>query len=76
MTMPYGEGEGEHFKYSLFLVLMNRLTTCAVAIVMLVVRWLQRFELRRCNAGGLRSQEPATRPLARRVAVLGAAWEP
>ncbi len=38
MTMPFGpEGQGEVFKYSLFLVLCNRLTTCAVAIVMLVV---------------------------------------
>ncbi|GLC44683.1 hypothetical protein PLESTB_000974700 [Pleodorina starrii] len=37
MTMPFGEGAaGEVFKYSLFLVLCNRLTTCAVAIVMLV----------------------------------------
>lgn len=38
MTMPFGEGAAaEVFKYSLFLVLCNRLTTCAVAIVMLVV---------------------------------------
>ncbi|KXZ52167.1 hypothetical protein GPECTOR_10g796 [Gonium pectorale] len=37
MTMPFGEGaSGEVFKYSLFLVLCNRLTTCAVAIVMLL----------------------------------------
>lgn len=38
MTLPFGpEGAGEVFKYSLFLVLCNRLTTCAVAVVMLVV---------------------------------------
>ena len=34
MTEPFGEpGKNEeHFKFSLFLVLCNRLTSCAVAI--------------------------------------------
>jgi solute carrier family 35 (adenosine 3'-phospho 5'-phosphosulfate transporter), member B2 len=37
MAEPYGpEGSEERFKYSLFLVLMNRLTSCVVAIIMLV----------------------------------------
>ncbi|PNH08389.1 UDP-galactose/UDP-glucose transporter 5 [Tetrabaena socialis] len=37
MTHPYGPtAASEVFKYSLFLVLCNRLTTCAVAISMLV----------------------------------------
>lgn len=41
MTMPFGEGaDAEVFKYSLFLVLCNRLTTCAVAILMLVVSFV------------------------------------
>jgi adenosine 3'-phospho 5'-phosphosulfate transporter B2 len=39
MVEPYGEGDAaETFKYSLFLVLCNRLTSCFVAIVSLVVR--------------------------------------
>jgi adenosine 3'-phospho 5'-phosphosulfate transporter B2 len=39
MTEPFGEEgkDAEHFKYSLFLVLCNRLTSCAVAIFGLVV---------------------------------------
>ena len=38
MTEPFGEGENaEVFKYSLFLVLCNRLTSCAVAVFGLVV---------------------------------------
>ena len=38
MVEPYGEGDSaETFKYSLFLVLCNRLTSCMVAIVSLVV---------------------------------------
>uniref|UniRef100_A0A7S3VIB7 Sugar phosphate transporter domain-containing protein n=1 Tax=Dunaliella tertiolecta TaxID=3047 RepID=A0A7S3VIB7_DUNTE len=38
MTRPFGEPgkDAEHFKYSLFLVLCNRLTSCAVAIFGLV----------------------------------------
>lgn len=39
MSEPFGE---ERFKYSLFLVLWNRIVSCAVAIVMLMVRWEQR----------------------------------
>lgn len=40
MTEPFGEpGKNEeHFKFSLFLVLCNRLTSCAVAIGGLAVR--------------------------------------
>lgn len=39
MVEPFGTGEGaERFKYSLFLVLCNRLTSMAVAIVSLLVR--------------------------------------
>lgn len=37
MTEPFGP-HGEVFKYSLFLVLCNRLTSCAVAIYGLLVR--------------------------------------
>ena len=38
MVEPFGEGaSAEVFKFSLFLVLCNRLTSCAVAIVMLLV---------------------------------------
>lgn len=39
MTEPFGEEgkDAEHFKYSLFLVLCNRLTSCAVAIFGLAV---------------------------------------
>eukprot|EP00899_Mesostigma_viride_P022885 jgi/Mesvir1/3781/Mv08188-RA.1 len=37
MTRPYGT-EGAMFKYSLFLVLCNRLFTCAVALSVLVAR--------------------------------------
>lgn len=38
MTEPFGEGaHAEVFKYSLFLVLCNRLTSCAVAVFGLVV---------------------------------------
>jgi len=34
MAEPYGEGdEAERFKYSLFLVLCNRLSSCAIAVV-------------------------------------------
>jgi len=42
MTEPFGEPgkDAEHFKYSLFLVLCNRLTSCAVAIFGLVVSWV------------------------------------
>lgn len=36
MVEPFGT-EGEVFKYSLFLVLCNRLTSCAVAVYGLVV---------------------------------------
>lgn len=39
MVEPFGvgaDGKGEIFKYSLFLVLCNRLTSCAIAIVMLL----------------------------------------
>jgi adenosine 3'-phospho 5'-phosphosulfate transporter B2 len=39
MTLPYGTDEAaERFKYSLFLVLCNRIMSCAVALVMLLVR--------------------------------------
>ncbi len=37
MTVPFGH-QNEHFKSSLFLVLMNRLMTCCVAIACLLVR--------------------------------------
>lgn len=38
MTLPYGpEDDQERFKYSLFLVLCNRILSCAVALVMLLV---------------------------------------
>lgn len=37
MTVPFGH-QNEHFKSSLFLVLMNRLMTCLVAIACLLVR--------------------------------------
>lgn len=38
MTLPYGKGEDEErFKYSLFLVLCNRVMSCGVALVMLLV---------------------------------------
>lgn len=38
MVEPFGEGANkEVFKYSLFLVLCNRLTSCVVAIFGLVV---------------------------------------
>ena len=41
MVEPFGEGTlAEVFKYSLFLVLCNRLTSCAVAICSLAVRAL------------------------------------
>ena len=36
MTLPFGEN-GEAFESSLFLVLCNRLVTCCVAIVCLMV---------------------------------------
>ncbi len=36
MTVPFGH-QNEHFKSSLFLVLMNRLMTCFVAIACLLV---------------------------------------
>ncbi len=38
MQESFGEGEGEVFKYSLFLVLCNRVLTCCVAITLLLVR--------------------------------------
>mmetsp|Transcript_42341 Transcript_42341/g.135571 ORF Transcript_42341/g.135571 Transcript_42341/m.135571 type:complete len:353 (-) Transcript_42341:28-1086(-) len=37
MTQPYGE-EGAMFKYSLFLVMCNRLTTCSLAVIMLLMK--------------------------------------
>lgn len=38
MVEPFGEGaSAEVFKFSLFLVLCNRLTSCAVAVFGLVV---------------------------------------
>ena len=36
MKQPYGE-EKEYFKHSLFIVLCNRLITCAVAMAILLV---------------------------------------
>lgn len=39
MVEPFGEGEkAEKFGYSLFLVLCNRLSSCTIALVMLLVR--------------------------------------
>ncbi len=39
MVEPFKTGDlEERFKYSLFLVLCNRLTSCIIAITMLVVR--------------------------------------
>ena len=35
MAVPFG---GEPFKHSLLLVLCNRLTTCAVSVVIIAVR--------------------------------------
>lgn len=38
IKQPYGEGENkEFFKYSLFIVLCNRVLTCSVAVVILLV---------------------------------------
>lgn len=38
MVEPYGIGDtAETFKYSLFLVLCNRLSSCAIAILSLIV---------------------------------------
>lgn len=37
MTRPFGD-EGDLFKYSLFLVLCNRLVTCVLAVGCLLVR--------------------------------------
>lgn len=38
MVEPFGEGEHqERFKYSLFLVMCNRLSSCLVAVVMLLI---------------------------------------
>lgn len=44
MTVPFGH-QNEHFKSSLFLVLMNRLMTCFVAIACLLVRILSSGHL-------------------------------
>ena len=39
MTIPYGEkGRGNYFKYSLFIVLLNRFLTCCTAFVTCVVK--------------------------------------
>lgn len=39
MKVPYGEGEDkEHFRHSLFIVLFNRLLTCGVAAIILMVK--------------------------------------
>ena len=43
MTRPFGEGEGEKFKYSVFIVLHNRLVSSLIAVVAILVRkssWL------------------------------------
>ena len=40
MTKPYGE-DGEDFSFTLFLVLSNRLTTCTVSIISLLVLLLE-----------------------------------
>jgi adenosine 3'-phospho 5'-phosphosulfate transporter B2 len=38
MTIPYGDGGGQFFKYSLFLVLCNRVFTCLTALAVSVWR--------------------------------------
>ena len=43
MTRPFGPGEGEKFKYSVFIVLHNRLVSSIIAVIAILVRkssWL------------------------------------